>query len=52
MLQNTADEIQGLIAEICVFITCEERLAVFPDRHVAMHAGSVITGDGFRHECG
>ncbi len=50
MLQDTTNEIQRFIGQIRVFVACKERLAVFPDRHVHMHAGAVITVDRLRHE--
>ena len=38
MLQDTTDEIQGFVGQISIFVASKERLAVFPDGHVAMHA--------------
>ncbi|EAP77703.1 hypothetical protein ISM_05400 [Roseovarius nubinhibens ISM] len=50
VLEDTADEIQRLLAQVGIFVASKERLAVFPDRHVHMHAGAVVAGDRLGHE--
>ena len=52
MFQNTTDEPQGLVRQVGVFVACKKWLAVFPDRHVHVHAGAVVARDGFGHEGG
>ncbi|EDM72004.1 hypothetical protein RAZWK3B_17838 [Roseobacter sp. AzwK-3b] len=52
VLEDAADEIQRFLAEIGVFVACEERLAVFPDRHVHVHAGAIVAIDRLGHEGG
>ena len=51
VLQNTTDEVQCFLRQIGVFVACKDRLAVFPDRHVHVHAGAVIACDWLWHEC-
>ena len=53
VLQDTTDEVQSFLRQVCVFVASKERLAVFPDRHVAVHACAVVAVDRLRHEgCG
>ncbi|EDM30433.1 hypothetical protein RTM1035_10510 [Roseovarius sp. TM1035] len=52
MLENATDEIQRLLAEVGIFVTGKKRLAVFPDRHVHMHARPVVAIDRLGHEGG
>ena len=51
VLQDTADEIQRFLGQVGIFVACEQRLAVFPDRHVDVHTGAVVTVDRLWHEC-
>ena len=50
MLQDAADEVQRFLRQVRILVTRKERLAVFPDGHVHVHAGAVVARDGFRHE--
>ncbi|EBA09822.1 hypothetical protein SSE37_08438 [Sagittula stellata E-37] len=50
VLQDAADEVQRLVGEVGVLVAREERLAVFPDRHVDVHARTVVALDRLRHE--
>ncbi|EAP80421.1 hypothetical protein NAS141_17949 [Sulfitobacter sp. NAS-14.1] len=51
--QDAADEIQRFLAQVGIFVACEQGLAVFPDRHVHVHAGAVVAIDWLGHEgCG
>ncbi|EDQ04355.1 hypothetical protein OIHEL45_15539 [Sulfitobacter indolifex HEL-45] len=50
--QDTADEPQSFLAEVGVFVACEQGLAVFPNRHVDVHTRAVIAKDWLGHEGG
>ena len=50
MFQNSADEKQGQFRQPGVTVSSKERFAVFPKRHVGVHAAAVVTEDWFRHE--
>ena len=53
VLENTADVPQRFLGQACVLVAGEQRLTVFPDRLVTVHAGAVIALDRLGHEgCG
>ncbi len=52
MLDDAPDVKQRRFRKVAVAFTKEHRLAVFPDRLVAVHAGAVITEYRFGHEGG
>ena len=52
MLDHAADEIEAELGEIGILIAGHLRLAVLPDREVAMHARAVVAEDRLRHEGG
>ena len=52
MLQDATDEIQGFHRKIGILVARKQRLAVFPDRHVHVHAGAVVARDWLGHERG
>ena len=50
VMQDAADEIQRVLAKVGVFVTRKQGLAVFPDRHVDVHARAVVALDRLRHK--
>ena len=52
MLDHAADEIEAELREIGILVAGHLRLAVLPDREVAMHARAVVAEDRLRHEAG
>jgi hypothetical protein len=48
--KNSADEEQRHLTQAGVAITSEERLSLFPERHVHVHAGAVVAEERLRHE--
>ena len=50
MLQDATDEIKRFIGKIGVFVARKQRLAIFPDGHIHMHACAVVACDGLGHE--
>ena len=53
MLDDAADVVQRHVRQVGVARTGEHRLAVLPDRLVAVHARTVVTEHRLRHErCG
>ena len=50
MLDDAADIIQAVLRQIAIFVASKERVAVFPDRLVTVHARTVIAINRLRHE--
>ena len=50
MFQQTADIEKRHVAQAGIAISGEQRLAILPQRLVRVHAGSVVTEEGLRHE--
>src|SRR4029077_6865582 len=50
VFQNSADEKQRKFGKPGVTVSSKERFALFPKRHVGMHAAAVVSEDWFRHE--
>src|SRR5206468_10043067 len=50
MFQNSADEKEGQFRQPRVTVSSKERFAVYPERHVRMHAAAVVSEDWFWHE--
>ena len=51
MLKNAANKPKRFVAKVCILITGKKWFAVFPDRHIAVHACAVITCNRFGHKC-
>ena len=51
MLDDTADIVEAFFRQTCIFVARKERLLIFPDRHMNMHACAVIIPHWFWHEC-
>ena len=50
VFQNSADEKQRHLAQAGVTVAGKERLAIFPERDVGVHARAVIAEERLRHE--
>src|SRR3546814_6353514 len=50
MLDDAADEIEAHVRKARIAIAREERLALFPDRDVRVHAAAIVVLDRLRHE--
>ncbi|GBE30234.1 hypothetical protein BMS3Bbin04_01266 [bacterium BMS3Bbin04] len=50
MVEKPADEKQGGVAQSGVSITREQGRSTFPQTHIGVHAGTIITKQWFRHE--
>ena len=50
MLDHAADEEQAVFRQAGIFIASESRLAVAPDRHMNVHARTVVAKHRLRHE--
>lgn len=52
MLQDASDIVETELGDAGIFFPCKQRLPIFPDTLVRMHAGTVVPKDRFRHERG
>ncbi len=50
VFQNPADEEECHLTQSSVTVPGKQRLPVFPERHVGVHAGAVVGEERFRHE--
>ena len=50
MLDHAADEVEAGFREVGILVSGHHRLAVLPDREVAVHARTVVAEDRLRHE--
>ncbi len=50
VLEDAGDVAEARVGEVGVLVAGEHRLAVFPDRLVAVHARTVVAEDRLRHE--
>ena len=50
VFQNSADEKQRQLAQPRVTVSGKQRFAIFPKRHVGVHARAVVGEERFRHE--
>ncbi|OQB29467.1 MAG: hypothetical protein BWY09_03057 [Candidatus Hydrogenedentes bacterium ADurb.Bin179] len=50
MVQQTADKPQGILAEAGILVSREQRLVLFPQRKMHMHARPVVAEQGLGHE--
>ena len=50
MFQDPADVKQSQLTQACILVTGKERFAIFPERRVSVHTGTVVAKERFRHE--
>ena len=50
VLDDAADVIEALLAEVGIFVAGHDRLAALPDRLVDVHARAIVAEDRLRHE--